>query len=250
VGEPWVPPRFYMDLTSTEHNASMGRRLQLLLVALGALLALGAVPSGLAAQRTLVSSLFGAKLVRADVVVLEGGAARALRVDRGRVTAVGGGTLRLLERDGTAVTVAVASDAAITTRGRPGRLADLRRGQNVTVVREGDAAASFVVQPALAVTAELADLLFGPKMMRAEVLFLDGVLHDYRVDRGRITGARVGLLRLRERDGTVLTLPVASDADVRLHGRPVRLGAVRGRNASVLREGDGPVTAIHAGAGA
>ena len=37
----------------------------------------------------------------------------------------------------------------------PARLADLRRGQNVTVVRDGDAAASFVVQPALAVPREL-----------------------------------------------------------------------------------------------
>jgi hypothetical protein len=239
-----------MDLTSTEHNGSMARRPHLVLVALTALLVLAAVPSGLAAQHTLVTSLFGAKLVRADVVVMEGGTARALRVDRGRVTAVGGGMLRLLERDGTTVTVTVAPNATITNRGRPGRLADVRRGQNVTVVREGDAAASFVVQPALAVTAELADLLFGPRMMRAEVILMDGVLHDYRVDRGRITGARRGQLRLRERDGTILTLTVAPDAEVRVNGRPARLGEVRGRYASVLREGDGPVTAIHAGVGA
>jgi hypothetical protein len=228
----------------------MGRKPCFVLAALGVLLALGGVQPGLAAPRTLVTSLFGAKLLRAEVVVKEGGAVRGLRVDRGRITAAGNGALRLLERDGTVVTVAVAPDAGITTRGRPGRLADLRRGQNVTVVREGDAAASFVVQPALAVPRALANLLFGPRMMRAEVVVMDGGLRDYRVDRGRITGARGTMLRLRERDGTVLTLSVAPDADVRLHGRPVRLAAVRGTYATVLREGDGPVTAVHAGAGA
>ena len=197
-----------------------------------------------------MTSLFGAKLVRAEVVVKEGGAVRALRVDRGRVTAVGDGTLRLLERDGSAMTVAVAADAAITMSGRLGRLVDVRRGQNVTVVREGDAAASFVVQPALAVPRDLANLLFGPKMIRAEVIVLDGGLHDYRVDRGRITAARGGTLRLRERDGTVLSLSVAAHADIRLHGRATRLADVRGWYATVLREADGAVTAVHAGAGA
>jgi hypothetical protein len=238
-----------MDLTSAEQNANVGRKLYFVLVALGVLLALGAVQPGLAASRTLVTSLFGAKLVRAEVVVKEGGAVRDLRVDRGRVTAVGNGTLRLLERDGTAITVAVAADAAITTNGRPGRLADLRRGQNVTVVREGDAAASFVVQPALAVPRELANLLFGPKMIRAEAIVMDGALHDYRVDRGRITAARGGTLRLRERDGAVLVLSVAPGADIKLHGRTARLAELRGWYATVLREGEGAVTAVHAGAG-
>jgi hypothetical protein len=239
-----------MDLTSTEHNASVGRKVQFVVVALGVLLALSAAQPGLAAPSTLVTSLFGAKLVRAEVVLNEGGAVRALRVDRGHVTAVGGGTIRLLERDGTVVTIPVAADAAFTNRGRPGRLTDLRRGQSVTVVRDGGAPASFVVQPALALPTQLATLLFGPKMIRAEVVSMDGALRDYRVDRGRITAARGGTLRLRERDGTVLVLTVAPAADIRLHGRATRLADLRGRYATVLREGEGPVTAVHAGAGA
>ena len=87
-------------------------------------------------------------------------------------------------------------------------------------------------------------------MMRAEVVVMDGTLHDYRVDRGRITAARGGTLRLRERDGTVLALSVAPHADIRLHGRAARLAELRGWYATVLREADGPVTVVHAGAGA
>lgn len=66
-----------------------------------------------------------------------------------------------------------------------------------------------------------------------------GVLHDYRVDRGRIRQVRPGALTLRELDGTVVTIPVADTAQVRLGGRTVTLAELRrGMNAITIRDGD------------
>ena len=55
-----------------------------------------------------------------------------------------GGTLTLLERDGTLVGIAVAPGAAITIGGRPAGYPELRRGMVATVIRDGDAPANEV----------------------------------------------------------------------------------------------------------
>jgi hypothetical protein len=207
---------------------------------IAAVAALAAASPALALPGALVGSLFGPTMVRAEVIVKEAGVVRDLRVDRGRITAVSAGTLRLLENDGTVVTVTVAPDAAITVKGRVGRLADLRRGMNVTTVREGDTAARYVVQPALAMPQRLAGYLYGARMIRAEsIVHENGVVRLLRVDQGRITAARDGLLRIRERDGTVVMLPVSPSAEITLNGRPARFAELqRGMHAAAVREGD------------
>lgn len=215
-------------------------------VAIAALLALG---TGLAAASParalpgpLVYSLFGPNMVRAEVVVRDRGVVSDLRVDRGRIAALSAGSLRLLEADGTVVTVAIAPDAAITMQGRPGRFADLRRGMYVTTVQEGDGAARYVVQPALAMPPRLLSLLYGPRMVRAEAIVqTDGAPRLLRLDQGRITAARGGILRLRERDDTVVLLEVSASAEITVNGRPARFAELqRGMNATTVREGDAP----------
>lgn len=106
----------------------------------------------------------------------------------------------------------------------------------------------FAAQPGLALPGSLAGYFFGAKMIRAEVIVQDGgVLHDYRLDRGRIRSVSAGSLTLRERDGTLVVVPVAADAEIRLNGRSVRLSALRrGMNALTVRDGGAPASTVRA----
>ena len=113
-----------------------------------ALLAVNAVllaaQPGLALPGSLANYFFGPKLVRAEVLVKDGGVLHDYRVDRGTIRNKAGGTLTLLERDGSLVPIAVAPTAAITLNGRPIAYSDLRRGMVATVIRDGDAPANEV----------------------------------------------------------------------------------------------------------
>jgi hypothetical protein len=104
----------------------------------GALLAEGA---GLALPGSLGTYFFGPKLVRAEVLVKDGGVLHDYRVDRGVIRAKSPGTLSLLERDGSVVSIAVAPTAAITLDGRPIAFSALRRQMVATVIRDGDSPA-------------------------------------------------------------------------------------------------------------
>jgi hypothetical protein len=92
----------------------------------------------------------------------------------------------------------------------------------------------------------LGSYFFGPKLVRAEVLLKDATgMHDYRVDRGRIRQVRPDSLTLLERDGTLVTIPVAAGADVRLGGIAVPLTSLRrGFVATTVREGDAPAQTV------
>src|SRR5215217_6212312 len=65
----------------------------------------------------LGSYFFGPKLVRAEVLVQDGGALHDYRVDRGVIRAKAPGSLTLRERDGSLQTIAIAPNAAIRLRG-------------------------------------------------------------------------------------------------------------------------------------
>ena len=103
-----------------------------------------AAQPGLALPGSLGTYFFGPKLVRADVLVKDGGALHLYRVDRGFIRSKANGSLVLRERDGSLVTIAVAPTAAITVSGQPAAYAALRRGMNATVIRDGDAPANEV----------------------------------------------------------------------------------------------------------
>lgn len=105
-----------------------------------------AAQPGLAFSTALPGSLanyfFGPKLIRAEVLVSDGGLLRAYRIDRGVIRAKADGALTLRERDGTIVpSIPVSPTAAISVRGRSASFSALRRGMFVTVIREGDAPA-------------------------------------------------------------------------------------------------------------
>ena len=94
-----------------------------------------------ALPRSLANYFFGAKMIRAEVLVKDAGVLRGYRIDRGVIRAKADGSLTLRERDATIVTIAVSPSASISARGRPSSFSALRRGMFVTVIREGDAPA-------------------------------------------------------------------------------------------------------------
>lgn len=87
----------------------------------------------------------------------------------------------------------------------------------------------------LALRDALVNELFGPRMIRAEVVVRGpaGAPLDYRVDRGVITSVTPTAMVLREEDGT--TTPVTLSAATRVTGRLriVSIGQLR-RNLRVL----------------
>lgn len=134
-------------MTISVDNACMPKR-RIAVWAFAALLALNAIlfvaQPGLALPGSLGAYFFGPKLVRAEVLVKDGGVLHDYRVDRGTIRAKSPGTLSVLERDGSLVPIPVAPAASITLEGRPAAFADLRRGMVVTVIRDGDAPATEV----------------------------------------------------------------------------------------------------------
>jgi hypothetical protein len=90
---------------------------------------------------SLVSSILGVNLVRAEVFAKSGGVVHDYYVDRGRIRSISGSSVTLAERDGSVVTVPVAPTARVTVGGVTVRLQALRRGMRATTVREGSAPA-------------------------------------------------------------------------------------------------------------
>lgn len=92
----------------------------------------------------------------------------------------------------------------------------------------------------------LGNFFFGPKLVRAEVITSEaGVIHDYRVDRGRIRLVTSASLTLVEKDGTVVSIPVASTASVTLAGRTVPLKQLkRGFTATTVRDGSDSASTV------
>ena len=92
--------------------------------------------------------------------------------------------------------------------------------------------------------------LLGGKMIRSEIAIKssDGVVHDFRVDRGRLTRRYAGgMLIFAERDGTKASVKVASSARVLLNGKPASLRNLRaGMQVAVPRDGDHPADIVYA----
>jgi hypothetical protein len=195
------------------------------------------------ASRGLADSFLGPNLVRAEAFLKVAGTTFDYRLDRGRILRKAGGSLVLLEGDGTTVTVAVSPTARILVDGVVTTFVSLRRGMTVTTVRNGDAAAE-----ALYVRGKVPGMFLGGAMVRAEVAVkIAATLHDYRLDRGRIRAVGPGSLTLLERDATTVTIQVSATATVTLNGRIVPLLRLRrGMEALTIRDGDAPAERVQA----
>ena len=74
----------------------------------------------------------------------------------------------------------------------------------------------WLAQGGFALPRGLVDRFFGPDMIRSEVIVAGrlGGVNDFRLDRGVITTIVPRVLTLRERDGTVVSIPVVRRAKI------------------------------------
>lgn len=222
------------------------------LIALVAALAAVVAAPALGLPRGLADRFFGPSMVRAEIIFKDSAGVRDYRIDRGRVRSATANEITLVERDGTVVTVPLAPGADVRWNGTPVHPARLaRRGGWAETIREGGAPARAVRASGTARNLSLSAAFYGPQMVRAQVIVKDGSgLRDFRLDRGRIRSVSANVITLLERDGTLATIPVASNADVRLNGRKVRLQRLRrGMSAETVREGEAPAFILHAATG-
>jgi hypothetical protein len=100
----------------------------------------------------------------------------------------------------------------------------------------------WLAQTGFALPASLGSYFFGPKMVRAEVVVKDaGVLHDFRIDRGRITGISGSTLTLLERDRSTVSVPASPSAQITINGSPSSFSALRKRmQATTIRDNGAP----------
>ncbi len=123
------------------------RRLTIALWAAVVLLAVNAALFATAPTAALPGSLanyfFGPKMVRAEVIVKDGGI-HDYRIDRGRIRAIGPNTLTLVEADGMVAVIPVSPTAQVTLGGANVPLSSLKRGLKALTVRDGDAPAQVV----------------------------------------------------------------------------------------------------------
>jgi len=70
----------------------------------------------------------------------------------------------------------------------------------------------WIVPAGMALRQSIVNQLFGPSMIRAEVVVQSGSngTQDYRIDRGVVTAVTPGQITLREQDGTIQSIPLAS----------------------------------------
>ena len=124
------------------------KRRTVAVLAVSVLLALNAVlllvQPGLALPGSLAAYLLGPKMVKAEIVVKDGGTTYDYRIDQGRVRAVASTSLTLYERTGDVVTIPVSPGARVTLGGKTVLLTALRKGMRAQTVRNGSAPADTV----------------------------------------------------------------------------------------------------------
>jgi hypothetical protein len=94
--------------------------------------------------------------------------------------------------------------------------------------------ALWIVPAGMALRQSVINQLFGPALIRAEVVDQTGQgTQDYRIDRGLVTAASSTQITLKEQDGTVQTIPLASST--RITGLPRQgLSGLTRRSTQVL----------------
>jgi hypothetical protein len=95
----------------------------------------------------VIQSMFGTRMVRADVIWMEGRKAVDTRVDRGVITAVtttAPASVTLKERDGSSWTIPVAATVTVRLGSTYGTLDQLRQGMRILVSRPATGSADTI----------------------------------------------------------------------------------------------------------
>ena len=122
-----------------------------------------------------------------------------------------------------------------------GLLAGLLLGLNVVLA---------LTQSSGALPLSLGNRFLGPNMLRAEIVVkVGGVYHDYLLDNGRIRNLNAGtsVVTLVEKDGKVVSVPVAPNARITLNGTTVPFSSLRrGLRAMTIRDGNAAADTVQA----
>lgn len=104
----------------------------------------------------------------------------------------------------------------------------------------------WLAQSGFALPKAIINQFFGGNMVRAEVIVASGGgTQDWRIDRGVVTAISGANLTLREKDGTVVTIPVDPNARVQGPPRFSSVGLLRKRlRIVVYRLADQPATTV------
>ena len=204
--------------------------------------------------KSTTSYLLGPRMIRAEVALrTKDAVTHDFWLDRGRLAKrYSGGVLVMAERDGTKPSVKTASSARVILNGRPSNLRALRAGMQVVVSHDRDLPADSVyaatkTPPKL--PSSVATFLLGPRMMRAEIplVSVDAVMHDFRLDQGRLRQLTPTSLVVHEADGTNVPIGVSASVRVKLNGQAASYTQLkRGMIAMVIRDGDKPADQIFA----
>jgi hypothetical protein len=99
---------------------------------------------GFALPKAIINQFFGGNMVRAEVIVEQGGTTQDWRIDRGVITAISGTNVTLRERDNTSVTLQLDPNVRIQGPARFASVAQLRRRLRVVVYRQSTGPATMV----------------------------------------------------------------------------------------------------------
>ena len=121
------------------------RRFMYLAVAFVALSSyFGLAGGGMALSQAVISRFFGNSMVRAEVLVQNGGAVQDWRIDRGVITAISGSSITVQERDGTSVTVQVSPTAQVQGPYKFATVPQLKRRLRVVLYHQANLPAELV----------------------------------------------------------------------------------------------------------
>jgi hypothetical protein len=192
--------------------------------------------------RDLAQAYFTNTFTRAEVLTAAGRVEHDYRIDEGRVIAVRPNAIDLLERDGTRQTIALNGQTQMPGGRLSGIAIGLRGARVVTLTDNGGAAT--LVRPSATARA-LGKALFGPTLVRAEIVTFAGKVQDVQIDQGKITAVRPGSVTLLERDGTRQAIPVATTAVVTEAGATLDSSAiVKGLSAITVRVDNAPAQQV------
>lgn len=197
-----------------------------------------------------VKALVRPNLIRAEIVTYSGGEIGDYRVYRGTVRKMRGRRLTLAQRDGSVVRVRLSPITQIKIDNRRVAAKRVRPGMRATVMRKGNAAASW-----LYIAKRLPDRS-GPKIktllssnfLRAEMIsWTGGELLDIRSDTGIIESSDGVSLTLQEADGATVQMQIDSATLVWVNNTSsLATDLTAGMNATTIGNGEGLISQIWA----
>jgi hypothetical protein len=203
--------------------------------------------------RGLGDFFLGPRMARAEVVMVVGAAVHDFRIDQGRILAIRPNAIALLERDGSRQTIPIGPATVVLAGNQVGSVDLLAQRQNVLTVREGDQPAQsiYVTGRRAPGPKALGEVFFGPRTARAEVVMVVGnVVHDFRIDIGRVLSVSPTSIVLQERDGTSQVIPISTSTEVWLGNQQLTAAALAPRmDVLTVREGDQPAQTVRAAGG-